>query len=262
MGPRTKAFSDERAVTMSSRLARRTRDVICWWSFPQLRANLHTVIDLGLETLLDYQRLSMLLAALEETNAFDGDVIEFGTFRGGSAGVVLLNLGNGQTLHVCDSFEGMPETVAEDNFHKKGDFSHTGAGRVAYGLGKISGNFKMHKGFFRDTIPELVKENLTFSVAHIDADLYESVRESLEYCYPRMTTGGIVIFDDYGAPTCLGARKAIDEFFADKVEKIERLSGDQYGCVVGGGDVFSRLIGHFSLLSSSPRLASFVFPRH
>ena len=54
--------------------------------------------------------------------------------------------------------------------------------------------------------------------AHVDVDVYQSVWDCCEFIYPRLTTGGVMVFDDYGFPTCPGARKAVDEFFANKPE--------------------------------------------
>ena len=224
-------------------MTKRLRDLAVWLNFPRLRGELHRSINAGLRTLLDYQRLAMLAAALRATKDLSGDVIEFGTFQGGSSGVMLQQLDAAKTLHVCDSFEGMPDVAAEDNFHQKGDFADTGAERVRHGLSELGDNFEMHVGFFSKTIPEMeAKESLRFSFAHIDVDLYESVRDALEFCYPRMEKGGIIILDDYGAPTCVGGKKAADEFFESKVESIVTLSQPAHGCIVGGGDLLDRLI--------------------
>ena len=51
---------------------------------------------------------------------------------------------------------------------------------------------------------------------HIDADFYESVRYSLEYWWPRISPGGYVKFDDYGA--FIGCNRAVDEFLATRPE--------------------------------------------
>jgi O-methyltransferase len=210
---------------------------------------------------LDYQRLAMLVSAVRSTAGLPGDIIEFGTFRGGSAGVILQEMTREKTLHLCDSFEGMPEVAPQDNFHRKGDFAETSEDRVRSGLSELGSNFEMHVGFFSDTFAELQKRtSLQFSLAHIDVDLYESVRDCLKYCYPRMARGGIIILDDYGAPTCLGAKLAADEFFADKVEQIVPLSHPSFGCVVGGGDAFNVLVTRTGFIPSLPAIRRKIFP--
>jgi O-methyltransferase len=217
-------------------------------------------MDAGLVTLLDYQRLAMLSAAVRNTWKIPGDAIEFGTFQGGSAGVILQELDPSKKLHVCDSFEGMPDVSDNDNFHKKGDFRETGADRVRAGLSKLGNNFEMHVGFFSDTIPAMSADaSLKFSFAHIDADLYDSILEALEFIYPRTSAGAVIIFDDYGAPTCLGAKKAVDEFFADKKEDIVHLTGPQYGCIIGGGNAFRILTGQMGLVCRMPAIAKNIF---
>jgi predicted O-methyltransferase YrrM len=241
--------------------SQRLKDLAVFAGFPNLRSKLHRSRDAGLETLLDYQRLAMLVSAVRYTSILDGDIIEFGTFRGGSAGIMLQEMSSEKTLHLCDSFEGMPEVVQEDNFHKKGDFSGTSESVVRNGLLHLGDNFEMHVGYFAKTISDLEKRvSLRFALAHIDVDLFESVRDCLAYCYPRMTTGGIIILDDYGAPTCLGAREATDKFFADKLEQVVPLSHPAWGCLVGGGDAFSKLVPLTGFLSSLPFTRKRIFP--
>ena len=64
----------------------------------------------------------------------------------------------------------------------------------------------------------------TFSFVHIDVDLYEPAKDSLEFFYPRMAEGGIILMDDYGLGTCPGVTSAGQEFFSDKPEKLVSLS--------------------------------------
>lgn len=238
----------------------RLRDLLVLTAFPKLRKQVHHGMNLGLETLLDYQRLAMLLAGIDYTSKLDGDVIEFGTYKGGSAGVMLQNLPTNKVLHLFDSFEGMPDVSIQHDFHKKGDFAETGADRVSEGLAKLGYNFELHVGYFSATIPEMEKtENLVFSMAHIDADLYYSILEALRFCYPRMTNGGVIIFDDYGSPTCPGAKKAVDEFFSGKPERVVNLTGPQYGTLVGGGDLRSALVGQLGPLLQIKAIENFVF---
>jgi hypothetical protein len=55
---------------------------------------------------------------------------------------------------------------------------------------------------------------------HIDVDLYEPTRESLEFLYPRVASGGIIVCDDYGFISCPGAVRAIDEYMAGRPEPV------------------------------------------
>jgi O-methyltransferase len=70
-------------------------------------------------------------------------------------------------------------------------------------------------------------EDRRFCFAHIDLDLYQGVKDAVAFVYPRMPRGGLIVFDDYGFASCPGARKAVDEFFADKPERPLALSTGQ-----------------------------------
>ena len=63
-------------------------------------------------------------------------------------------------------------------------------------------------------------EREPFAFVHIDVDLYEPTKDSLEFFYPLLSPGGVLLCDDYGSTRCPGALKACDEFLADKPEKM------------------------------------------
>lgn len=44
-------------------------------------------------------------------------------------------------------------------------------------------------------------------------DLYQSYKTCLEHLFPKVVSGGIVLFDEYDTPNWPGAKKAIDEYF-------------------------------------------------
>lgn len=92
--------------------------------------------------------------------------------------------------------------------------------------------FKLHKnvvllrGYFpRDTKDEI--KDVKFKFVHLDVDSYISYKESLEVLYDSVVTGGYIIFDDYAAPTCVGATTAVNNFFKDKTETV-RLKDQSY----------------------------------
>src|SRR6266511_2881432 len=64
------------------------------------------------------------------------------------------------------------------------------------------------KGWFRDTLPGAPIEKL--AVIRLDGDMYEATMDGLVNLYPKLSPGGFVIIDDYGAVP--GCRKAVEDF--------------------------------------------------
>lgn len=73
-------------------------------------------------------------------------------------------------------------------------------------------------GQIEQTVPAFVLANpgLRFSLVHFDCDLYEPTLAALEALWPRVSRGGVVLFDEYALKEWAGETKAVDEFFADK----------------------------------------------
>jgi O-methyltransferase len=65
-------------------------------------------------------------------------------------------------------------------------------------------------GIFPDDTARLVQADLV-RFAHIDVDVYESARSVTEWLWPRLVTGGMIVYDDYGFATCPGVTQAVDE---------------------------------------------------
>jgi O-methyltransferase len=146
----------------------------------------------------------------------DGDVIECGVYKGGTAALMASCMHEAKLskkLYLFDTFEGMPETDLEKDWHKKGDFSDTSIEAVKDFVG-FPEMVNFRKGLLPLTFQGL--ENTRFCFAHIDLDIYRSIWDALEFIWPRLVTGGFIIFDDYGFPSCPGAREAVDEFFLNK----------------------------------------------
>lgn len=143
----------------------------------------------------------------------EGSFVECGVFRGGSASFLADIINGKKALHLYDTFEGMPDTDrAHDTLHVKGDFDDTSLDEVRQTVGHADSVF-YHKGRIPETFDSLPKH---IAFAHIDVDIYQSVKDCCEHIYPRMTKGGIMVFDDYGHFTCPGANEAVNEYFADK----------------------------------------------
>jgi len=178
-------------------------------------------------TLVSPERCWMLLHLMRHALALPGDFAEFGVFRGGTAllaAEILRDAGDVRSLHLFDSFAGMPVTSAGEPF-TKGDFGQTSEAAVRALLAPTGARAVFHAGYIPDTFQNLEIPQLAF--AHVDVDLYQSVLDSIEFVYPRLVPGGLLVFDDYGFPSCTRAREATDQAFAGRREKPIYLSTGQ-----------------------------------
>jgi hypothetical protein len=168
-----------------------------------------------------------IFMAVRGTEKIEGDTAEVGVYRGGSARLICEAKGN-RALHLFDTFEGMPEKGnsirAWARTLPKGELAAS-LEEVQHTLRKFS-NVNFYRGLFPSTV-DPVKDR-KFSFAHFDVDFYESTCECLNFFYPRMSKGGIIISHDYFE--FQGVRKAFDEFFKSKPEPVIPISGSQ--CLV------------------------------
>ncbi len=82
--------------------------------------------------------------------------------------------------------------------------------------------FIFHKGFFPETTKNL-EVNQKFSLVNLDGDTYQSTLSGLNYFYPKLVSGGILVCHDYQSKSCPGVKKAVDAFFSDKPEVLIEL---------------------------------------
>ena len=96
---------------------------------------------------------------------------------------------------------------------------------ASHNLQKFNGSFTLYKGWIPARFDEA--KDKTFSLVHIDVDLYEPTLASLAFFWPRISAGGMIVCDDYGFESCPGARRAMDEFFAERGLSVVHLTTGQ-----------------------------------
>jgi hypothetical protein len=149
-----------------------------------------------------------------------GDLIETGVWRGGACimmRAVLKAYGvEDRRVWVVDLFRRLPESdpdVAAD----EGDKRHAISG-LAISLSEVQANFAKYgllddqvrflKGWFSETLPTAPIEKL--AVLRLDSDMYASTMDALNSLYHKVSEGGFIIVDDYGAVD--GCREAVHDF--------------------------------------------------
>ena len=112
-----------------------------------------------------------------------------------------------------DTFEGLPcSDPGKGDKHRVGDFK----GPTPESAEKVVGyeRASFHVGELPGTFAGL--EGSAVAFCHVDVDVYWSVRACCEFVWPRLMVGGVMVFDDYDASSCPGARLAVDEYFGGR----------------------------------------------
>lgn len=168
-------------------------------------------------TVVGKARCFFLYQAARHCSNLPGDVAEVGVYRGGTGRLLAETFAStGKAVHLFDTFCGMPPTDPErDPYYRQGAFGSTSLEAVAAYLQDCAA-VRLYRGIFPQTAGPIAQH--AFCLVHVDVDIYSSVIDCCRFFYPRLSQGGMIIFDDYGDATCPGARQAVDEFFAGKPE--------------------------------------------
>lgn len=163
-------------------------------------------------------RKYFLKTLLNITDDLEGDSVECGAYLGATSWLICEHIkSTGKKLYIFDSFEGLSEVLETDGTHwTQGDL--TADEQVIRQRLAPYDFVTIFKGWIPDRFADVAGSRISFM--HVDVDLYQPTLDSLEFFYPRLVTNGVILGDDYGFNTCPGARRAFDQFFGDKPEKI------------------------------------------
>lgn len=158
-------------------------------------------------TLLEPDKFIVICRLLCSVAELEGDLAELGVWRGG-VGLAMSRLSPGRPLHLFDTFCGLKGPApGQVEVHHAGQFSETSADHVR-SLFEPDTDMRLHVGWF----PEMLTGELraaSFAFVHVDADYYESTWAGVEFFYPRLAPGGIMVFDDWQWPNCPGVERAV-----------------------------------------------------
>jgi O-methyltransferase len=206
---------------------------------------LHGLTMTGLARLNDLQRCVEAIV----TDAVPGDLIEAGSWRGGSSLLMRATLdalgASEREVWVADSFQGFPAPEPEpggypgslEPFFAAFDYLAAPLEQVRDSFARLGyrEGVRFLPGFFEQTLPELAADQRRWSVIRLDCDTYDVTLLALRCLYPDLSRGGYVIIDDYNdIDEC---RQAVDDFRSehsveDPVERVDwscarwRRSGD------------------------------------
>ena len=155
------------------------------------------------------------------------NIIEFGSYRGGSAifmAYCLKKLHPGAKVFALDTYEGMPKTDATVDLHDEGDFADVDLDEISsYAKSVGLDNIVFEKGFFEATLPAILETGVKFGIAHIDCDIYSGVAYSQKAIYPNLCPGGYLVYDDACVSSCIGATQAVEEYMIENKQHSEQI---------------------------------------
>jgi len=167
-----------------------------------------------LESLNAQRRYFLRQAARYCVGRIGGNTAECGVFMGLGSLLICeahrLNPRPGRH-YVFDSFEGLSAPTEADGAYWR-------AGDLAYSEDDVRRRLstfdfvEYKKGWIPDRFVDV--SSASFCFVHIDVDLAEPTRKSLEFFFPRLEIGGWIVVDDYGFKTCPGATREVDDFVA------------------------------------------------
>ena len=161
----------------SHRLLAPTATLSPWYDDEAFLATYEAVVD---HTLVDIYRCWDLWSALAQVAEVPGDVLEVGVWRGGTGALMAERcrlLGLDATVVLADTFRGVVGAGSEDPWYRGGEHADTSVAMVEDLLGRFPG---------------------------VRTQVYDSAKATLDWAWPRLGVGGLVVFDDYGFYECEG----------------------------------------------------------
>ena len=237
-------FPDERLRTIRKAQARAPRDQHLRILYDDMHVGPHPIAELAERCVSDASSQTPPLKAFHRplasyflaryflySLALDGARAECGVFSGASALLMCRAAStraadfDGTGLHLIDSFSGISGPHPEDLVPVRSADGHGSAMQPGFGGGSFASPLGVVRNTLRDYpgvaihpgwIPEVFANlpDTRWCFVHLDVDLYAPTLAGLEYFYPRLIDGGLIICDDYGAPLFPGAHRAWDEFCA------------------------------------------------
>ncbi len=152
----------------------------------------------------------------------NGNVAECGCWKGQSAygiATMLRSVGFTKKFMIFDSFQGLSDLQTQDQHELKNmtnDEIVQQKNNFAASLELVKNNLKefnfinYYDGWIPTRFAEVIGEQ--FSFVNIDVDLYQPIKDCLDFFYPRLISKGCIFLDDYGMSQFPGAKTAVDEF--------------------------------------------------
>lgn len=181
----------------------------------------------GRESLLSGNEAFTVFSIARAQAALDGEMAEVGVYQGCSAKIIS-TANAGIPLHLFDTFAGLPPPAGAETDHLHEGLYAASLASVQAFLASHN-NVHFYPGLFPNTAGPCA--DIQFSFVHLDVDLKSSTLCCLDFFYPRMVLGGVILSHDYSYLD--GVRSAFNDFLATRPERVIELPTSQAMLVKG-----------------------------
>ncbi len=114
-------------------------------------------------------------------------------------------------VYLCDTFTSVVKAGVNNPDFRSGEYADTSSEAVNVLLRNFNiQNAVVLKGVFPEETASMIKDK-QIRFCHIDVDTYNSARDTLNWVWPRLCQGGILVYDDFGSVKTQGIRKHVEE---------------------------------------------------
>ncbi len=179
-------------------------------------------------TLVDPYRCYELWTLAGRLARLRGDAVEVGVWRGGTGALIARKLKSAapdRFVYLCDTFTGVAGAGLQDTHYKGGEHADTSIEVVRALLDRMElKNTRILVGTFPQETAESVS-SAELALVHIDVDVHDSAKWCFEWAWPRLVSGGVVVFDDYGFHGCEGITRMVNAITKPDATIIYNLNG-------------------------------------
>ena len=191
---------------------------------------------MNLFTMMNPLLVDNLVSHVKNTYNIDGAMVDVGCWRGGSS-IIMRYYNNKKKLYILDAFEHMSDNIVNKDDYKMDKecikvldiFSNYFNKQIIETSEEIvRKNFKKLNVSLNDVY--FIKGNLKdkkfkfdkidkISLLRIDCDFYKPTYNVLENLYPKVSEGGVIIFDDFNIPFLEEKNAVLDYLNVNNIKK-------------------------------------------
>lgn len=121
------------------------------------------------------------------------------------------------TMHLYDSWSSLrKEELLESEYNIIGKYNDNYLNRTKENLKEFEDNLVYHIGYIPESFEMSPQIDKKMIYLHIDLNSAKPTYDALQFFYPKLVSGSVILFDDYGWEGFEDTKEIVDDYFANK----------------------------------------------